>query len=626
MTETPERLDLRSHDVVADRREELLRLFPDARTEAGQIDFDHLRLSLGDVVDAGRERYGMMWPGKTDCFRAIQSPSLATLRPVPEESVDFDFTQNLIIEGDNLEVLKLLQKSYLGKVKMIYIDPPYNTGRDFIYPDDYRDNLRVYLEYTGQVDSEGRRFGTNTDAEGRFHSRWLNLMYPRLFLARNLLAENGVVMISIDDGELTGVRELCREIFGEENFIAQILWRKRSTPPNDKVIGANHDYIVVYAKNAEEVALTLRPRTPERTAQYRNPDSHPKGPWVPGDLTGNVKGGRYSAALEFPIRNPNTREEHSPGEGGNWRFGQERIAELLANDEIYFGSDGKGKPMLKRFLADVKPGTTWPTIWDFAPLNQRGTEEMEELLGSGTAFENPKPSGLMAELVRLGAGPDEVVLDFFAGSGSTAHGVLELNREDRGNRRFILVQLPEPTGREDIPTIAALAAERLRRVAARMNGESAKQPDSDDSSLDRGFRVFKLAESNFTAWDAEGPDDPASLQLALEKHVDHIRAGRSELDLLYEILLKSGYELTVPVTVETLEGRAVYSVDNGALLVFLDGEPTIDLVRSMAERHPQRVVMLDAGFAGNDQLKANAAQTFKHAGSSEGEQVVFRTV
>ena len=625
MTEAPERLDLRSHDGTADRREELLRLFPEVRTEDG-LDFDRLRLALGDAVDAGRERYGMTWPGKANCLRAIQSPSLATLRPVQEESVDFDSTQNLIIEGDNLEVLKLLQKSYLGKVKMIYIDPPYNTGRDFIYPDDYSDNLRVYLEYTGQVDSEGRRFGTNTDAEGRFHSRWLNLIYPRLLLARNLLVETGVVMISIDDGELTGVRELCREIFGEENFVAQILWRKRSTPPNDKVIGANHDYIVVYAKNAEEVALTLRPRTAERTAQYRNPDNHPKGPWVAGDLTGNVKGGRYSAALEFPIRNPNTGEQHSPGEGGNWRFGKERIAELLANDEIYFGADGMGKPMLKRFLADVKPGTTWPTIWDFAPLNQRGTEEMEEILGNGNAFENPKPSGLMAELVRLGAGPDDVVLDFFAGSGSTAHGVLKLNREDGGHRHFILVQLPEQTGREDIPTIAALAEERLRRVAEKMNSEDAERLDVDCAPQDRGFRVFKLAESNFTAWDAEGLTDAASLQIALEKHVDHIREGRSEFDLLYEILLKSGYELTVSVAVETIEGRSVYSVDDGALLVFLGGEPTLELVRSMAERQPQRVVMLDAGFAGNDQLKANAAQTFKHAGASEGEQVVFRTV
>ena len=626
MTEPKERLDLRSQDVTADRREELLRLFPDARTEDGRIDFDHLRLSLGDVVDVGRERYGMTWPGKADCLRAVQTQSLATLRPVPEESIDFDSTQNLLIEGDSLEVLKLLQKSYLGKVKMIYIDPPYNTGRDFIYPDDYSDNLRVYLEYTGQVDSEGRLFGTNTDAAGRFHSRWLNLMYPRLFLARNLLAENGVVMISIDDGELTGVRELCREIFGEENFVAQILWRKRSTPPNDKVIGANHDYIVVYAKNFEEVALTLRPRTPERTAQYRNPDNHPKGPWEPGDLTANVKGGRYSAALEFPIRNPNTGEEHSPGEGGNWRFGKERIAKLLANDEIYFGSDGKGKPMRKRFLAEVKPGTTWPTIWDFAPLNQRGTEEMEDLFGSGTVFENPKPSGLMVELARLGAGPEDIVLDFFAGSGSTAHGVLELNQEDSGNRHFILVQLPEPTGREDIPTIATLAAERLRRVARRMNSESVERSDVATAPQDCGFRVFKLAESNFIAWDAEGPTDTVSLQLALEKHVDHIREGRGKLDILYEILLKSGYELTVPIEVETIEGRSVYSVESGEMLIFLGDKPTLELVRAMAERRPRRVVMLDVAFAGNDQLKANAAQTFKHAGASEGEQAIFRTV
>lgn len=626
MTETPDRLDLRSRDVLADRRDKLLRLFPEARTENDQIDFDYLRLALGNIVEVGRERYGMTWSGKAECFRAIQSPSLATLRPVPEESIDFEKTHNLVIEGDNLEVLKLLQKSYLGKVKMIYIDPPYNTGKDFIYPDDYRDNLQVYLEYTGQIDPEGRKFGTRTDAEGRFHSRWLNMMYPRLYLARNLLSETGIVMISIDDGELTDVRELCREIFGEDNFVAQILWRKRSTPPNDKVIGANHDYIVVYAKNAEEVELTLRPRTARRTADYRNPDNHPKGPWVAGDLTANVKGGRYSAALEFTIRNPDTGQEHSPGEGKNWRFGKERIFELLANNEIYFGANGKGKPKLKRFLADVKSGTAWPTIWDFAPLNQQGTEEMEKIFGSGTAFENPKPSGLMAELVRLGTGSDGVVLDFFAGSGSTAHGVLDLNRADGGNRHFILVQLPEQTGRKDIPTIAALAAERLRRVAERMNSEGAAQSDIDNTSQDRGFQMLKLDESNFIAWDAEGPTDAESLQLALKEQVDHIRDGRSDLDLLYEILLKSGYELTVPVELESIKGKSVYSVDNGSLLVFLGGEPTLELVRSMAERRPQRVVMLDADFAENDELKANVAQTFKHAGSSEGERIVFRTI
>ena len=444
----PEKLDLRSHDIAEDKKQELLRLFPEILTEGGKVDLERLKLALGETVDVGKERYGINWPGKADCFKAIQSSSLGTLRPCPEESVNFDTTENLIIEGDNLEVLKLLQKSYLGKIKMIYIDPPYNTGNDFIYPDNYTESLQTYLEYTGQVDAQGKKFSTNTEVDGRFHSKWLNMMYPRLYLARNLLREDGVIFISIDDTELENNRKLCNEIFGEENFVEIIIWKKRSTPPNDKIIGANHDYIVIFAKNANSMILNLRSRSEEQIARYRNPDNHPKGPWTPGDLMANVKGGRYVASLYFSITNPSTGEEHYPGQNGNWRFSRETIERLLANNEIYFGEDGKGRPKLKRFLCDVKKGVTWPTIWDFPPLNTQGSEEMTELLGSMTVFENPKPTGLILELLRLGCGTEDIVLDFFAGSGTTAHAVLASNKQDGGNRKFILVQLPEPTGRD----------------------------------------------------------------------------------------------------------------------------------------------------------------------------------
>jgi adenine-specific DNA-methyltransferase len=390
-TDQPEKFNLSSIDVGAEKRAELLRLFPEARTEGDKIDFERLKLALGGIVDAGRERYGLTWPGKADCFRTIQAPSLGTLRPVPSESINWDTTENLIIEGDNLEALKLLQKSYLGRIKMIYIDPPYNTGNDFIYPDNYGDSLQTYFEYTRQTDNEGRKYSSNMDTDGRFHSNWLNMMYPRLSLARSLLTDDGVIFVSIDDNEIENLRRICSEIFGEENFLVQIIWKKRSTPPNDQIIGANHDYILAFAKDADECRLNLRERSDLQSARYKNPDNHPKGPWAPGDLMANVKGGRFVKSLNFAIRNPNTGENHFPGENGNWRFNKEKVDRLLENHEISFGEDGKGRPKLKRFLADVKEGVTWPTIWDFAPLNTSGSEEMAEIFGDALVFESPKP-------------------------------------------------------------------------------------------------------------------------------------------------------------------------------------------------------------------------------------------
>jgi adenine-specific DNA-methyltransferase len=441
-----------SADVVAENLDGLRALFPDVFVE-GKVDFDKLKQLLGGAVDEHEEKYGLNWHGKRRARQLALTPSTGTLRPEPGESVDWDTTQNLMIEGDNLEVLKLLQKSYAGKVKLIYIDPPYNTGKDFVYPDDFRDNIRNYLELTGQVEG-GRKITSNPESSGRFHTDWLNMMYPRLKLARALLREDGVLFVSIDDTELDNLRLICAELFGEENFLVQIIWRKRSTPPNDKIVGANHDYILAYARDIDAVRLNLRERSEERLASYKNPDNHPKGPWVAGDLQSNVKGGRFVASLNYPITNPKTGEQHYPSDNGNWRFSAERMNALLANNEIYFGSSGDGRPKLKRFLADVKEGSTYPSIWDFVPLNNAGSAEMQDLLGKATVFENPKPVGLLRELVKLGTDADSIILDFFAGSGTTWHAVAAENAQDGGQRRAVCVQLPEPTRRMHTPVVS----------------------------------------------------------------------------------------------------------------------------------------------------------------------------
>jgi adenine-specific DNA-methyltransferase len=483
-----------------------------------------------------------------------------------------------MIEGDNLEVLKLLQKSYAGKVKLIYIDPPYNTGKDFVYPDDYRDNIKNYLELTGQVGGDGRKLSSNTEASGRFHTDWLNMMYPRLKLARNLLRDDGAIFISVDDGELDNLRKVCAEVFGEENFIVQIIWKKRSTPPNDKIIGANHDYIVCYAKDAGVVSLRLRERSEGQLERYRNPDKHPKGPWAPGDLMANVKGGRFVKSLFFVIVNPQTGDEHYPGTNGNWRFSAETIAKLLANNEIYFGEDGRGKPKLKRFLCDVKDGITYSSIWDFVPLNTNGSNEMGEIFGNPTIFESPKPIGLIQELLKLGTTPDAVVMDFFAGSGTTGHAVFAENIADSGMRRFVLVQLPEvpPSGSEaekaGYSTIAGLTKERLRRAGKKI------REDNPMFAGDLGFRVFKLASTNIREWDPDRDDLPKTLQ----ESVEHLKTDRTEADILFEVLLKLGLDLTVPIERKTIAGKTVHSIGGGALIVCLAEKMSRDEIEPIA--------------------------------------------
>jgi adenine-specific DNA-methyltransferase len=643
MTDQPEHLDLRSQDIAEDKRQAILRLFPEIRTEGGKIDVERLKLALGNAVDVGKERYGMNWPGKAECFKTLQAPSLGTLRPCREESIGFDTTENLVIEGDNLEVLKLLQKSYLGKVKMIYIDPPYNTGNDFIYPDNYSESLQTYLEYTEQVDAEGKKFGTNTEADGRFHSKWLNMMYPRLYLARNLLREDGVIFVSIDDHEVDNLRKLCDEVFGEESFICQICVVSNPRGRQSEAVATTHEYILAASRNAEACQLQGQPLDDTQLAEYKHETSDGRKYRTRGlRHRGNASRRVDRPKMYFPIFvDPKSRRvslERSPafsvevlprkstGEDGRWEWGPETVAERLERLEAVFISGREEWDIYQReFLSDSEGNSRnikWKSVWDEKEINyQNGKAELKSLFGE-SPFEYPKPTYLLKKLVEGTAGEGDVVLDFFAGSGTTAHAVLELNRQDGGNRKFILVQLPEATDRKDFPTITDITKERVRRVIKKLNDEDAGKLDMDGGTKpDRGFRVFKLDQSNFTTWDAGIKHDSEALERQLELHVDHIRDGRAPDDILYELLLKSGFPLTTPVETLSLAGKTVYSVAGGALVICLEPELTLDLIRVMAEKKPERVVCLDEGFAGNDQLKANAVQIFKTKGVTS-----FKTV
>lgn len=475
-TDQPEKLDLRSHDIAAEKRAELFRLFPEVRTEGGKIHFEHLRRVLGETIDAGRERYGMNWPGKADCFKTIQQPSIATLRPCREESVNFDATENLIIEGDNLEVLKLLQKSYLAKVKMIYIDPPYNTGNDFIYPDNYSESLDTYLRYTGQADSEGRKYSTNTEADGRFHSKWLNMMYPRLYLARNLLREDGVIFISIDDNEVDNLRKLCNEVFGEENFVATIIWQKVFAPKNTaRHFSEDHDFVFCYARNAEVWNPVLLPRSEAAKERYSNHDNDPRGLWSSSDLTAR----NYYAEGQYAVTSKSGKE-FKPAVGNYWRVKKSKFEELDRDGRIWWGESGNSMPRLKRFLSEVKEGVVPQTLWKFDEVGhtQESKKELMEFVGfqnTDNVIDSVKPTRLIRKMIKIGTQPDseDIVLDFFLGTGTTGHAILAQNADDGGKRRFIGVQLPEPliAPEKDFATIADVARTRIARFIAKLDAE-----------------------------------------------------------------------------------------------------------------------------------------------------------
>jgi adenine-specific DNA-methyltransferase len=610
-TDQPEKLDLSSMDINAEKRAELLRLFPEIRTEGKKIDFDRLKLALGEFVDVGRERYGLTWPGKADCFKTIQSPSLGTLRPATEESVNWDTTENLIIEGDNLEVLKLLQKAYLGRIKMIYIDPPYNTGNDFIYPDNYAESLQTYLQFTGQADAEGRKFGTNTEAEGRYHSNWLNMMYPRLYLARNLLREDGILFISIDDHELTNCQKLCQDLFGEESVVGNIVWKRRQVSDNRNInnFSTDHEYVVVVMQSKAAFQGAEKDKS-----KYSNPDNDARGPWMSDNLTG-LANAAERPNLHYDLVDPRTGNRYPPLSSRGWAYEPSRMDQLIAEGRILWPTKLDGRPRLKRFLNEIQNQYTGFSSLQQPGFTTAGTRELEELFGEKIlAF--PKPTNLISLLAsQVLLGEDDIILDFFAGSGTTAHATLEMNRVNRNNSRFILVQLPEPTGRSDYPTIADITKERVRRVITKLDAEDAQLLNLNDTSKqDRGFRVFKLAESNFKSWSIEGATDEKKLAQQLDLHIDHVRQGRADQDILFELLLKSGFPLTVPIERLMLAEKHVFSIGGGIFLVCLDRDLSLGVIRAMADMKPTRIVCLDEGFRGNDQLKTNAVQIFKAKG------------
>jgi adenine-specific DNA-methyltransferase len=538
---------------ITDEQLEALRtLMPQAFTE-GRIDPEKLLASLGNITDDRPERYSFSWAGKRDAIRLLQVPSRATLIPARDEALDFDTTQNLFIEGDNLEVLKLLYKPYFGRVKMIYIDPPYNTGNDFVYPDNFADPLNTYLKLTGQKDSEGNLLTSNPETGGRYHSAWLSMMYPRLFLARQLLAEDGLIFISIDDRELHNLRQIMNEIFGEENFIANISWEKRYTRNNDaKLMASVIDYVVVYRKS-EVLSRIREARSEKSNSIYSNPDNDPRGSWTSVSyVSQRTKSQRPN--LSYKIQNPYTNKfiEHPTNA---WKYSETQNALHAKENRLFWGADGSYQyPRLKRFLSELDPGSVLVNLWNYEETGtvDDGTKEVDTLLGKDV-FDYPKPTSLIKRMMRIIQDEEAIILDFFAGSCTTAQAVLELNREDGGNRRFIMVQLPEPTSNQQFPTIAEIGKERIRRVAARMKKEREGQLALDKPE-DLGFKVFRLALSNYIQWDGAQPDAAAYARQA-EMFTDPLVEGWRPENVLYEVALKEGYGLNVLV-----EETAVKSV------------------------------------------------------------------
>ena len=610
----------RSPDFVAENIAQLKQLFPEAFTE-GKVDFDALRQVLGEYADDQVERYGLNWTGKGKARQIAQMPSSGTLRPAPDESVEWDTTQNVFIEGDNLEVLKLLQKSYHRRVKMIYIDPPYNTGKEFIYPDRYQDNLNTYLRYTGQVDGEGLKITANAETQGRYHTNWLNMMYPRLKLARNLLRDDGVIFVSIDDHEVQNLRHLMDEVFGPENFIATVIWQKMYAPKSSaKHFSEDHDYIVVYARDAEEWRPEMLPRTAEQDSVYKNPDNDPRGIWRPNNLAAR----NYYSKGTYAITCPGGRIIDGPPSGSYWRISEEKFRELDADGRIWWGEDGNNVPAPKIFRTEVKQGRVPQTLWNWKDVghNQEAKKELLKRISFATSdsvFETPKPPRLIQQMLRIGtrSGECDVVLDFFAGSGSTGDAVMQLNAEDDGNRRFVLVQLPEKTGASDYATIAEITKARLRAAAdATAAATQGSLPGLDESGgVDLGFRVFKLDSTNIRPW--EGDFD--NLEPELMAAVDNIKTERSEDDVLYELLLKYGLDLSLPIEKRTVEDKRVFILGAGALVVCLASDVTLSVVEGIGalkeELKPEvmRVVFRDASFK-DDVVKTNAVQILKRAG------------
>lgn len=613
-----QRLKMQSEDKVASNIDKIATLFPNCVTEhrnvQGElehgIDFDKLRQELSKHVIEGREeRYEFTWPDKRKAMLAANAPINKTLRPCREESVDFDNTQNLYIEGDNLEVLKLLQETYLGKVKMIYIDPPYNTGNDFVYEDDFAQDAEDYKENSGQFDDAGNRMVKNLETNGRFHTDWLNMMYPRLKLAKDLLSDDGVIFISIDDNEQKNLKNICDEVFGIQNFLAQVIWERAFSPINlMKHFSPAHDYILCYAKNIETALCNGLQRSNTANDRYSNPDNDPRGPWSSSDIS-------VGPAVEsniYPITTPGGRVVEPPA-GRSWRLSQKSLCERLADDRIWFGADGNGVPRIKRFLSELrKTGVTPMTLWKYTEVghSQDATKALAKIFNGKKYFDYPKPMELIKRCVSLYSNDDCFILDFFSGSATTAHAVMQLNAEDGGKRKFIMVQLPEETdekseaAKDGYKNICEIGKERIRRAGKKIKEENAGKEGIE--SLDIGFRVLKCDTSNMK----DVYYKPLEYNVGLfDSLADNIKDDRTPEDLLFQVMLDLGIKLSEKIVLREIAGKKVYDVSDGYLLACFDADVTEEVVTQVAKQKPYYFVLRDASLA-TDSVAANFKQIF----------------
>ena len=577
------------------------------------------------MVDGNEERYQFTWPDKKKSVLLANAPINKTLRPVREDetvptgadgegkpycstgSVDFDTTENLYIEGDNLEVLKLLQETYLGKIKMIYIDPPYNTGSDFVYEDDFVQSADEYLANSGQYDKDGNRLAPNPESNGRFHTDWLNMIYPRLKLAKDLLTDDGVIFISIDDNEQENLKKCCDEVFGGQNFVAQLVWERAYAPKNDaRFISNSHDYVLMYARNLDGFVIGRLPRTEEANARYQNPDNDPRGVWKPSDLS--VK--TYNAACDYPITTPSGRVIEPPA-GRCWRLSKNAFLERLQDNRIYFGADGNSVPCMKRFLTELKYDGMAPTSIMFykdVGHSQEGAKEVTKLLNAGV-FDGPKPVRLLTRLLTLAnLKDDSLVLDFFSGSATTAHAIMQMNADKGSHIKYVMVQLPEVCDgkgtayKAGYKTICEIGKERIRRAGKKIKEDS----PLTTQDLDIGFRVLKCDTSNMKEVYYNPAEYEASLFSSLE---DNIKEDRTPEDLLFQVMLDLGVLLSSKIKETTIAGKKVFNVEDNYLIACFDSDVTEETITAIAKQKPYYFVMRDSSMA-SDSVATNFDQIF----------------
>lgn len=610
-----EKLKMQTQDGIAANIEKIAALFPNCITETRAadgslqraIDFEALQQELlPTLVSETEERYQFTWPDKRKAKLLANSPILKTLRPYRAESVNFDTTRNLYIEGDNLDVLKCLKETYSGKIKMIYIDPPYNTGNDFVYEDDFAETAAEYLANSGQFDEQGNRLVTNTESNGRYHTDWLNMIYPRLKVARDLLADDGAIFISIDDHEIDNLKKIANEIYGENNFLVCVAWQRTYAPISlKKFFSESHEYCLIYTKNINAFSMNLLPRTDKQNKDYKNPDNDPRGPWKVGNLT-------VGPAVEkqvYEIIGP-TGKNFLPPSGYCWRFTKEKFEEMRRDNRIWFGADGNNSPVPKLFLTEVQNGVTPMSLWTFeeAGHGQEATREVRDMMG-GAYFTSPKPLRYISRFLTIGSNKDSIVLDFFSGSATTAHAVMQLNAEDGGNRKFIMVQLPELTDENSeaykagYNNICEIGKERIRRAGKKIKEDS----PLTTQDLDSGFRVLKLDSTNMEDV-YYSPQDLS--QANLFNQVDNVKSGRSSEDLLFQVMLELGVFLDSKIVTGTIDGKTVYNVADGFLVACFDTGVTDSVITAIAKQQPQYVALRDSSYA-DDSTATNFEQIFK---------------